>query len=279
MSAILSCTALASAAGSGLRPAELLAASRQLTPYSCSVSHDLRALRSLDGFGCACREGYGRRLGETAQHHLKRIRDAAVRNGTLIDERLELARVARRESRQAPVTLGAIARRLVDGLGAGEPRRPVEVAIAPAREVQGDPAPLRVILQHLPHNARKSRRSRERAAIEPAARTVHDRQSMDYVLGNGEGLDPALPGQSVRGVATKALIGRARRNRDRAGDGTTGVAPSSRQPPGRVDVRSRLDFLLRGRLGVREMASRAVLLIEGNPDGEALARRAFGRGS
>jgi signal transduction histidine kinase len=172
----------------GARTAELVAANRELETFSYSVSHDLRApLRSLDGFSCALLEDYGAQLDEAGQDYLKRIRQAAVRMGVLIDDLLKLSQVTRREIHHEPVALSAIAREVVEELSAGEPERSVEVTIAPDLEARGDPALLRVVLQNLLHNAWKFSSIRERAVIEFAAKTDPSQHPVYYVRDNGAG--------------------------------------------------------------------------------------------
>src|SRR2546422_11556610 len=76
--------------------AELLAANNELDAFAYSVSHDLRApLRSIDGFSQVLLEDYGAQLDEAGRDSLQRVRAATQRMGTLIDDLLKIARVAR----------------------------------------------------------------------------------------------------------------------------------------------------------------------------------------
>src|SRR3990172_4973084 len=75
---------------------QLETANKELEAFSYSVSHDLRApLRSIDGFSLALLEDYGERLDAGGLNYLVRVRAAAQRMGTLIDDLLILARVTR----------------------------------------------------------------------------------------------------------------------------------------------------------------------------------------
>src|SRR6185503_16467129 len=68
------------------------AAARELEAFSYSVAHDLRApLRAIDGFAQALLEDYGKKVDVMGQRHLERIRAAAQRMATLIDELLRLS--------------------------------------------------------------------------------------------------------------------------------------------------------------------------------------------
>ncbi len=88
------------------RTTELATTNKELESFSYSVSHDLRApLRSIDGFSQALLEDYGGQLDATAQSHLQRVRLAAQRMATLIDEMLNLSRVTRSAIRRENLDL------------------------------------------------------------------------------------------------------------------------------------------------------------------------------
>ncbi len=83
--------------------------------YACSlsysVSHDLRApLRAIDGFSLALLEDCHEKLSESAKADLTRVRSATARMAHLIDDMLQLARVARSELRLDDVDLSSFAR-------------------------------------------------------------------------------------------------------------------------------------------------------------------------
>ena len=76
------------------RTQELEAANKELTAFSYSVSHDLRApLRAIDGFSDALLEDYSEVLDETAKDYLQRVRAASHRMSDHIDGRLDRKRV------------------------------------------------------------------------------------------------------------------------------------------------------------------------------------------
>ena len=88
------------------RTTELETSNRELEAFSYSVSHDLRApLRAIDGFSDALEQDCGDRLNDAGRDSLRRIRAAARRMGTLIDELLNLSRLTRIEVRRQPVDL------------------------------------------------------------------------------------------------------------------------------------------------------------------------------
>ncbi len=169
--------------------AELLAANTELDAFAYSVSHDLRApLRSIDGFSQVLLEDYASRLDEAGRDSLQRVRGASQRMAVLIDDLLKLARVTRAEMRTEPVDLSAMARDIVTQLRQTAPERPVEFAIAPGLNVQGDSRLLRVVLDNLLRNSWKYTGNRPQARIEFAA-VRENGERVFMVRDNGAGFD------------------------------------------------------------------------------------------
>ena len=101
-------------------------ANQELESFSYSVSHDLRTpLRGIDGFSRALEEDYGENLDGDARGYIERIRNATRRMGQIIDDLLQLSRVARSELRRETVDLSALAREVDAALRAAEPDREV----------------------------------------------------------------------------------------------------------------------------------------------------------
>ena len=93
-----------------IRNAQLENANKELESFSYSVSHDLRApLRGIDGFSGLLLEDYSSRLDEKGREYLTRIRVAAQRMATLIDDLLNLSRISRVEVAREPVDLSELA--------------------------------------------------------------------------------------------------------------------------------------------------------------------------
>lgn len=169
------------------RTAELSEANRELESFAYSISHDLRApLRGIDGFSRLLQEEYGVQLDRQGNEYLSRVRRAAQRLGTLIDDLLELSRVSRHEMRRVGVDLSALAGEIVEELRQGEPEREVAIDLAPNCRANGDPQLLRVLLENLLGNAWKY--SRHTAG----ARIAFGRDERGYfVRDNGAGFDMA----------------------------------------------------------------------------------------
>ena len=171
------------------RTAELQSANKELESFAYSISHDLRApLRGIDGFSHLLAEEYGERLDAQGKSYLERVRAAAQRMGTLIDDILELSRVSRHSMRRTHVNLSRLARELLDDLAQGAPTRPVEIAIAEGCSAFGDPQLLRVMLQNLLENAWKYS-GKEAAPQIVFGSEILDGERVFFVRDNGVGFD------------------------------------------------------------------------------------------
>jgi PAS domain S-box-containing protein len=173
------------------RATELEATNRELEAFSYSVSHDLRApLRSIDGFSLALVEDYGTQLSGPALDYLQRVRQAAQRMATLIDDLLNLSRVTRSELRLEPVDLSALAHSVAAELQSAEPDRQAVFVIAPELTGRGDPRLLHVVLTNLLGNAWKFSGRSEATRIEFGATSSNSDRTF-FVRDNGAGFDMA----------------------------------------------------------------------------------------
>lgn len=171
------------------RTAELEMSLRELESFSYSVSHDLRSpLRGINGFASLLAEDYGDRLDENAQEYLHRISSATVRMGDLIDELLDLARIARVPMRKAEIDLAAVGRSIVNEFRDSEPMREIEVVIAPHLPTRADPGLIHIALSNLMGNAWKFTGVTDHPRIELGSRTVNGEQQI-FVRDNGAGFD------------------------------------------------------------------------------------------
>jgi len=173
------------------RTAELEAVNRELESFSYSVSHDLRApLRSIDGFSELLLAQHSDRLDETGKRFLHRVRANAQHMATLIDQLLELARVARAEVRRQPVDLGALARAIAQALAAQSPDREAEWRIEEPLPAGADPQLLRIVLENLLGNAWKFTAGRKPAQI-AVGKSPSENGPCFFVRDNGAGFDMA----------------------------------------------------------------------------------------
>lgn len=169
--------------------AELHAVNEELGAFAYSVSHDLRApLRSIDGFSQILLEDKAPALGDDGRQHLERVRAAASRMGTLIDDMLLLSRLTREEMAPRRVDLTALARSVVDELRARDPKRHVEFESNGALPATADERLLRIALTNLLGNSWKFTRDRQPAHISFGGET-RDGESVFFVKDDGVGFD------------------------------------------------------------------------------------------
>jgi PAS domain S-box-containing protein len=174
------------------RLVEQEALNRELEAFSYSVSHDLRSpLRTIDGFSQALLEDYGDRLDEQGHHLIARVRTAAQRMGSLIDDLLALARVTRADVHRTHVDVTAMATEIAGALSEQEPQRRVDWQIAPRIQVTGDPHLIHAALANLLGNAWKFTSRRDVSVITVQALAAGDGESGFAVHDNGAGFDMA----------------------------------------------------------------------------------------
>jgi PAS domain S-box-containing protein len=173
----------------------LQASNRELESFSYSVSHDLRTpLRAIDGFARALEEDYGARLDGEARGYIERVRRATHRMGQIIDDLLQLARLARGELRSEAVDMTALAGEVDAALRAAEPEREVEFEAAPGLRAVGDSRMLRLVLENLLGNAWKYTSRQPRARIEFGTANGAG-EPVFFVRDDGAGFDMTYAGK------------------------------------------------------------------------------------
>ena len=171
------------------RTARLTAVNRELESFSYSVSHDLRSpLRAIDGFSQALLDEYHDVLDIEGQRYLERVRHAAQRMGSLIDDMLNLSRVTRSKIKHEIVDLTALGWQVIEDLQKHEPRRKVEINIMPKISVKGDQSLLHIVLENLLGNAWKYTGDKKSASIE-FGKEVLDKETVIFIQDNGIGFD------------------------------------------------------------------------------------------
>jgi signal transduction histidine kinase len=169
-------------------------ANGELEAFCYSVSHDLRApLRSVEGFAKILERDYADKPFDARAHDLMhRMSASSVRMGQLIDDLLNLSRIARGGIAPLPVDLSAVAASVEQELAVQNPGRTLDVSIAPDLRTQGDERLLRVALENLFGNAWKFTRNEARPHLEFG-------QQPDggafFVRDNGVGFDMAYSQQ------------------------------------------------------------------------------------
>jgi PAS domain S-box-containing protein len=173
------------------RTLSLQAANRELEAFSYSVSHDLRApLRAISGFTQMIAEGHLDRLDHEARGYLERVRSASQRMSRLIDDLMNLSRIARMELSRGPVDLSRLAAEVVAELQENDPRRAVQVRITPGLSADADRGLAQIVLANLLGNAWKFTVNTSAPSIAFGV-AVQEGARVFFVRDNGAGFDMA----------------------------------------------------------------------------------------
>ncbi|MBI5910511.1 MAG: hypothetical protein HY848_11215 [Betaproteobacteria bacterium] len=133
------------------------ATARELDAFGASLSHDLRApLRSIEGFSrLLLQPPYADQLDPTGRDYLQRVHRASLRLAQMMDDLLNLVRLARSGVKSERVDLSRMAEDILAGLQAADPARRAETVVEPDIAVTGDSRLLRLALENLLGNAWK----------------------------------------------------------------------------------------------------------------------------
>lgn len=134
----------------------LASANNELEAFSYSVSHDLRGpLRGIGGFSQILTEEYGTRLDSEGRQYLEFIRNGVKKMGQLIDDLLNLSKLAKMDMKLKDVNVSMQAKDIAQVLHQRDPSRSVQINIEPDLHVQGDPNLIGILLENLLINAWK----------------------------------------------------------------------------------------------------------------------------
>lgn len=148
------------------RTEQLQVANRELEEFSYSMSHDLRTpLRAIAGYARILMEDYGAKLGVEGQRQLDAVQHNAVAMGRLIDGILDFLRLGRCRMDPATLDIGAMVQDIFTRLAAACPERRIQLELGPLPAAWGDPAMVRMALEHLLSNAIKFTRPRAEARV------------------------------------------------------------------------------------------------------------------
>lgn len=174
------------------RTQKLEEANDELEAFCYSVSHDLRGpLRSVEGFAKILARDYeARPLDARANDLMQRMSASTVRMGQLIDDLLNLSRIARGGIELTMVDLSGLASSVAQSLRAQNPGKPVEVSIEPDLRVPGDRRLLQVALENLFGNAWKFTRHADSPRLE-FGQSASGAEKAFFVRDNGVGFDMA----------------------------------------------------------------------------------------
>jgi light-regulated signal transduction histidine kinase (bacteriophytochrome) len=147
---------------------------RDLRDFVFIASHDLQEpLRKIQSFGSLLEAECAAGLGAEGRDYVARMRGAAGRMRTLIDNLLSLARVTTKAHPFRPLELDAVLRQVLADLGPRIRECGAEIALEPLPALHGDASQLGQLFQNLLGNALKYRRPGEtpriRVALEKGA--------------------------------------------------------------------------------------------------------------
>jgi len=168
----------------------LEAARRQLQLLTDAITHDLRApLRTIEGFTTRVAISAHDRLDEREREQLQRVRDAAARMNSLLEELSELSRATHAPLQAATVDVSLCAEWILADLQAAEPDRVAQLHVQPGLSARGDERLLRIMLNQLLHNAWKFSASAPATRIEVHGSSGEGRSRI-VVRDHGIGFDP-----------------------------------------------------------------------------------------
>jgi signal transduction histidine kinase len=164
---------------------------KELESFSYSISHDLRTpLRAIDGFSKALLDEYSAKLDERACHYLQRVRTAAQKMSTLINDLLDLSRVSRSALQKESIDLTYLARGIVADLQSKAPARKVAIDISEGLSATADRRLVTIVLENLLGNAWKYTEKEPTAQIAfGRSNDNKEHESVFYVQDNGVGFD------------------------------------------------------------------------------------------
>jgi signal transduction histidine kinase len=170
---------------------ELKRSNAELEQFASVASHDLQEpLRKVQTFGDQLERRFGDQIPEEAVDYLRRMRRAANRMSTLIEDLLRFSRVTTHAKPPVPVDLARIAREVTGDLEAPlqETHGSVEIGALPI--IEADPVQMRQLLQNLIANGLKF----HRPGIPPVVRlepvAARDRNMVSFsATDNGIGFE------------------------------------------------------------------------------------------
>ena len=148
----------------------------------------------MSGFSEILLQEYGYKLDEQGNHYLKRIVKAAEQMGILIDDLLQVAKVARRDLEYQKVDLSLVAQEIIKKLQKLDPERQVQFHVAEGLTVQGDRELFEIVMENLLSNAWKFTAGKDGAVIE-LGQAIVDKDRVFYVRDNGIGFETKYVGK------------------------------------------------------------------------------------
>jgi two-component system, sensor histidine kinase and response regulator len=171
------------------RTAELETANKELEAFSYTVSHDLRIpLTSIHGYATLLIEKYSPGMDEAGKKYVDKIKDAASRMSTLIDDLLALAKVSRQGLQFRDVSIDVLVKEVIREFEQETNERQIQWRVSGLPHLCCDHGLMRQVFMNLLSNAVKYTRRSQPPVIEIAYETV-DCEDAFVIRDNGVGFD------------------------------------------------------------------------------------------
>jgi PAS domain S-box-containing protein len=172
------------------RTAELEDANNELSSFTYTISHDLRApLRGIHGLSHILMEEYGANFSEEALKYIQRMQANARLMGELIDDLLTFMRLGRQSIHKVDIKMEDMVQQVFNQLTVKESRN-INLALQPMPTAYADRLLLTQVITNLLSNAIKFTARRETAKIEIGSKRI-GHEIVYYICDNGEGFDMA----------------------------------------------------------------------------------------
>lgn len=171
------------------RTASLQQALEQMEEFSYAVSHDLRApLRSITGLSEVLLQDHGAQLQPDASDLIRRIHRSSTRLQGLVNDVLNVSRIARQNVELRPVSLDFLVREAINEIGQHRPTARFEVMGILHRVNAHEPL-LAQVVSNLLNNAAKFTRPGEAAKVKLWT-SLNGKEVMFHVEDQGIGIAP-----------------------------------------------------------------------------------------
>jgi signal transduction histidine kinase len=152
---------------------ELARSNRELESFASVASHDLQEpLRKITAFGDRLKSQCGEALSDRGLDYLERMRNAATRMQSLIEDLLAYSRVTTRGQPFALVSLAGVTREVLSDLEVRIEKTGARVEVGELPAIEADATQMRQLLQNLLSNALKFQRPGETPRIRVESRRL-----------------------------------------------------------------------------------------------------------
>ena len=163
---------------------------KELQDFVFVASHDLQEpLRKIQSFGEFLQEEYGAQLEGNGKDYLERMRSAAGRMQTLINDLLTLTRVTTKAKPFEPTELSHVLRDVVSDLEIRIQEKKSKVEVGPLPVLEADATQMRQLFQNLVGNALKFQKKGVPPEVKVTAEVLEGSRCRIQVRDNGIGFD------------------------------------------------------------------------------------------